>query len=105
MMNIDKSTLGSLPSSFNVVLIGASGGIGSALCEMIAGTPHLGKLTTLSRKQDRFDLTDEASIAEHAAALADSPIHLLICATGVLTVDEIPPEKALKHLKPDIMAS
>jgi NAD(P)-dependent dehydrogenase (short-subunit alcohol dehydrogenase family) len=97
--------LSSLPVGFRAVVIGASGGIGSAICDVIADQPHLGELVRLSRSSQGFDLTDENSIAAHASHLRARPIHLLICATGVLTIGDRSPEKALKHLDPEIMAA
>lgn len=67
--------------------------------------PGLGKLTPVSRSQYDFDITNERSLAALAASLKATPIHLLICATGVLTVDDAPPEKSLRQIRPEIMAA
>jgi NAD(P)-dependent dehydrogenase (short-subunit alcohol dehydrogenase family) len=95
--------LTSLPKDFRAVVIGASGGIGSAICDMLERQPTIGELVRLSRSQTGLDLADEVSIAVTATSLGDKPIHLLICATGVLTVDGRPPEKAMRQIDPDVM--
>lgn len=93
----------SLPDGFRAVVIGANGGIGRAVCERLQSESKLGELIELSRSHDGFDLLNEASIAEHARSISGKPVHLLICATGILTCADTPPEKALRHLAPDVM--
>jgi NAD(P)-dependent dehydrogenase (short-subunit alcohol dehydrogenase family) len=95
--------LASIPSGFGAVVIGASGGIGSALCDRLSAEPHFGSLYPLSRTATAFDLTDETSVQAAAEALRGKPFQLLICATGVLDVDGHPPEKSLRHVEPDMM--
>ncbi|SCX19787.1 C signal [Agrobacterium sp. DSM 25558] len=95
--------LTSLPSGFGAVIIGASGGIGSALCARLQHEPHVGEVIALSRSEGQIDLLDETSIEKAAQQLQGKPIQLLICATGVLDVDGHPPEKSLKQVDPDIM--
>lgn len=95
--------LTSLPSGFVAVIIGASGGIGSALCARLQQEPHVGEVIALSRSEGQIDLLDETSIEKAAQQLQGKPIQLLICATGVLDVDGHPPEKSLKQVDPDIM--
>lgn len=103
MESTNGTILSSLPVRYNAVVIGANGGIGSAICDLLKDQEDLGHLTKLSRSQDGFDLRDERSIAEHARTIAGHPVHLLICATGILTSDGHPPEKSLRHLDPEIM--
>jgi NAD(P)-dependent dehydrogenase (short-subunit alcohol dehydrogenase family) len=95
--------LHSLPENFNAIVIGASGGIGTAICDRLKLEPGISDLTELSRRRDGFDIADEASIARHADRLSAKPIDLLICATGVLTLDGKPPEKALRQIDPEAM--
>ncbi len=99
----DSNLLHSLPKGYNAVIVGASGGIGRAICDLLQTQTDLGHLLELSRSQNAFDLLDETSIAGHARALTKHPIHLLICATGILTTNGRPPEKSLRHLDPEIM--
>jgi len=89
-----------LRPDIRVLLIGASGGIGSALAKAL-GTAQL---TTLSRSADRLDLTDEASIAA-AAERIDGPFELIFDATGALEIDGHGPEKALSQIDPQAMAA
>jgi len=78
-----------------VLIIGASGGIGAALAgEAAARGAHV---TALSRRDDGFDITDEASIAHHLGALS-GPFDLIFVATGALVIDGAAPEKSLKAL-------
>lgn len=93
----------SLPKGYRAVIIGASGSIGSALCDLVESDPDCGTLVRASRAIDGLDITDEASIARFAASLGSDPVHLLICATGVLTVDGRAPEKSLRQIDPEVM--
>lgn len=104
-MSIDFATPipQSLPNGFNAVVIGASGGIGSAIFDRLKTHPNIGDLNGLSRSQNGFDLLDETSISVSAKRLSGKPIHLLVCATGVLTVGDRGPEKALREIDPEIM--
>lgn len=95
--------LASLPHGFGAVVIGASGGIGSGICDLLGEQSHIGSLHPLSRTKNGIDLTDEASIKDAAEALKDRPFQLLICATGVLEIDGHSPEKSLRQIDPDIM--
>lgn len=80
------------------LVIGASGGIGAALLAATGGTG-------LSRRDDGFELTDEASVARAAAAVAaGGPFGLILDATGALELDGVPPEKAFRQVDPAAMA-
>jgi NAD(P)-dependent dehydrogenase (short-subunit alcohol dehydrogenase family) len=103
METMTNPILASLPENFRAVVIGASGGIGSALCALLERQPDIGDLVQLSRSRNGFDLLDESTIEAAAGALGDRPIHLLICATGVLTVDDRPPEKSIRQIDPGVM--
>ncbi|MEM9812624.1 MAG: SDR family NAD(P)-dependent oxidoreductase, partial [Pseudomonadota bacterium] len=90
-MKIDGNT--------RALVIGASGGVGSALADALAGT----QLATLSRSEDGFDLTDEARIA--AAAADIGPLDLIFDATGGLRIGEHGPEKTIGAIEPTAMAA
>ena len=77
------------------LVIGASGGIGSALSASLAARGF--EVTGLSRSGDGLDVTDEASVEHHLGALEGS-FHRILIATGALEIGEHGPEKALKHL-------
>ena len=94
-------------------IFGASGGIGAALlramaargCRVFAGSrsgevPHQEGVTPFA-----FDLEDEASIAAAVAPWRDDPPDLVICATGVLTLEDgTGPERSYRHIDPSAMA-
>ncbi|MCC5963967.1 MAG: SDR family NAD(P)-dependent oxidoreductase [Rhodobacteraceae bacterium] len=83
------------------LVIGSSGGIGSALCAALAEQGW--QVTGLSRSEDGLDVTDEASVKQHLGALT-GPFHRVIIATGALEIDGYTPEKALKHIEARGMA-
>jgi len=84
-----------------ILIIGASGGIGSALsAEMEAqGAEVVG----LSRSMDGFDITDEAGVDKHLSAL-DGPFDGLIVASGALEIAGSAPEKTIKAVNAQAMA-
>jgi len=86
----------------NTLIIGASGGIGAALAAEAAARGAT--VTTLSRKADGMDLTDEASIAHHLGRL-EGPFELIFVATGALVIDGQGPEKSLRALNGPAMAA
>ena len=79
------------------LIIGASGGIGSALSQTALGRGH--EVTGLSRSVDGLDITDEASIDRAFKTLSGS-FDLIICATGALVIDGYEPEKSVNSLTP-----
>ena len=84
------------------LILGASGGIGAALVAALrAGGAEV---TTLSRRTDGFDLTDEASIAASLAPLT-APYDLIFVATGALELGGSRPEKSLRALDPAVLAA
>ncbi len=87
------------------VVIGASGGIGSALVDAIRDEDAFEALHSFARYSDassHLDLTDEQSIAAAAAMVAMGPAPtLILVATGLLHDDTHGPEKALRELDPD----
>lgn len=95
----------------NILIIGASGGIGSALAELIESSYPEANILRSSRngvdEAMRVDLTDEASVARLAATVAGQVdrLHWLINATGTLHGPSWRPEKQLKDLNQDAMLS
>lgn len=83
-----------------VLILGASGGIGSALVE--ACTSRGDTVIGLSRSVDGLDMTDEASVNEILGRL-ESSFDLVIVATGALEIDGAPPEKTIKGLSAQAM--
>ena len=104
------TTLTSFTAPANVAVIGASGGIGSALVDHLLDDPATGRVTALSRSilpaaapkltRGVIDITDEESIAACAAAFdATNPLDLVIVATGILHDGPgLQPEKRMRDL-------
>ncbi|MBQ0804208.1 MULTISPECIES: SDR family NAD(P)-dependent oxidoreductase [unclassified Sulfitobacter] len=78
-----------------ILIIGASGGVGSALAA--AYTARGDQVTGLSRSVDGLDLTDEASVEAHIGAL-DGPFDVVIVTSGALEIDGAEPEKTIKSI-------
>ncbi len=94
-------------------VFGASGGIGAAICRLLADNGvqvHAGSRSGEVPKHQHiipfhFDLEDEASIAKAAEDMADAPPQLTLIATGVLTLaDGTGPERSMKATDPQAMA-
>lgn len=94
-------------------MIGASGGIGSALARALRAEPRAAAVHALSRKSFRaggdanggIDITDEASVAAAAETVAaHGPVDLVIVASGILHNGEgLQPEKRMRDLDPATM--
>lgn len=87
----------SLTTGYRALVIGGSGGIGSAISIMLARDPRVASVSTLSRSTNGFDLEDEMSVRRHSDALV-APLHLIVCATGALTIDGSRPEKSIRQI-------
>lgn len=84
----------------SALIIGASGGIGSALSAALAARGLA--VTGLSRRDDGLDVTVESSVSAALGRLA-GPFDLIIVATGALELNGQGPEKSLRHLTPEAM--
>ena len=84
----------------NALVIGASGGIGAALCTALEA--HGVRVTRLSRREDGLHVTDEDSVARCLGAL-EGPFDLVFVATGALEIDGAEPEKSLSALSADAL--
>ncbi len=82
-----------------VLIIGASGGIGSAL--VAAFSARGASVTGLSRSADGLDVTDAGSVSDHLAGLG--PFDRVVVATGALEIAGAAPEKTIKGLDPAAM--
>ena len=80
------------------IVIGAQGGIGSALATAIEARG--GEVIRLSRHSSPpLDLDDDGSIAAAAAALAErAPFDLILIATGLLHGPGVSPEKSVSRI-------
>ena len=94
-----------LGGRFRTLVIGASGGIGRALVDELHALEACCAVATLSRSEGDFDLLDEKTIATQAANFAKDQFDLIVCATGVLTIDGIGPEKSIREINPGAMAA
>lgn len=108
-------TLSSFEDGYRAIIIGASGGIGSAFVRHLADDPRCAGVIALSRSgraaegakitSGRIDLEDPASIdAAMEAAFADGPVHLVIAASGILHEGDLSPEKTWRHIDADALA-
>lgn len=82
------------------LIIGSSGGIGTALCTALE--KRAVRVDKLSRSANGFDITDENAVAR---SLADLTGHfdLIFVATGALEIDGGHPEKSLKQVNAEEM--
>lgn len=108
--------LSSLQAGSNVGVIGASGGIGHAFVEQLAGDAGIRQVHAFSRNpgtthdgkiiSHRLDFADEATVAAAAAAASrEAPLDLVIIATGILHRGEsIRPEKSMRQLDTQALA-
>lgn len=83
------------------VVAGASGGVGAALVRALRGQGGYEEVVELARAgEPAFEITDEASVAAAARALAGRDVRLVIDATGFLHDARFQPEKSLRQLDP-----
>ena len=97
----------------SAVVIGASGAVGRALCNRIAGSGLYGATFAFARsashegsqtQSGRIDVTDEPSVAEAAILVAQAgPVGLVMVASGILHGPGISPEKSIEALDPVAM--
>ncbi len=94
-------------------IIGANGGIGAALVDMLAADQRYTRVIAAARHASAtlpagvdyhpIDLADPASI-EAAAARIDAPLTRVVVATGMLHDDTGGPERSLRDLDADRLA-
>lgn len=82
------------------LIIGSSGGIGSALCTALQAKGA--EVVGLSRRGDGLDVTDEDSVRD-ILGQQTGPFDLIFVASGALEIGGAEPEKALAHLTPQAM--
>jgi NAD(P)-dependent dehydrogenase (short-subunit alcohol dehydrogenase family) len=93
-------------NDYRALVIGASGAIGRAFTSALQRDPRCVHVEQVSRAlHSGFDLRDERSIATQAHTCSGAgPYHLIVDATGALTIDGVGPEKSLAALKPEHLA-
>ncbi len=82
------------------LVIGATGGIGSAVARELAARGV--EVTPLSRTDHGMDLTDEESVRTCLAAI-EGPVDLIFVATGALSISGREPEKSLGAVEPEAL--
>ena len=101
--------LPSMGDRLRVIIIGSTGGIGSAFINTLAATDQVEQIYSLSRQGQShpspkvanltFDFTNESSIEAAAEALRETgPFDLCIIATGLLQGEGITPEKNMRAM-------
>lgn len=80
------------------LIIGASGGIGRAFCDVLDG-----EVIGLSRRDNGLDVTDPASVDRVFGAI-EGPFDRIIIAVGILAPDGAAPEKSLSAIDAQTMA-
>lgn len=94
--------LTSFPAGGLAVVVGGSGGIGSAIVRALETDGGFASVFSLGRGNDPgLDLQDEASIADAAARVAAlGEVRLILAATGFLHGQGLAPERSWKDLDP-----
>ena len=105
--------LASFGEQATAAVVGASGGIGRALTETLAGSVGVRRVYALSRTPQAFadpkitaahiDTANEASIAAAANSLT-TDLDLLIVASGLLHSGTVQPEKSMREIDGGQMA-
>lgn len=107
--------MNTLRDGYTAVVLGAHGAIGAAFLESLEADPRCGTVVGLSRTATSsiapdarrvvtgppLDFDREGSIGECAEHLRrHAPLHLVVDATGALTIDGRGPEKRLDQIDP-----
>ena len=91
--------MNSLREGYRELVIGTSGSLGQAFVETLRSDPRCAHVQAVSRTEPMpWDLRDQASMAAMAGQL-EGPFHLVLDATGALTIDGQGPEKRLQELE------
>jgi NAD(P)-dependent dehydrogenase (short-subunit alcohol dehydrogenase family) len=90
---------------YRALVIGSTGAIGQAFCQALQNDARCAEVVPLSRTHSQpWDLRDAASLAALPSALS-GPFHLVVDATGALTLDGRGPEKRLADVDADGLAT
>ncbi|WP_170333471.1 SDR family NAD(P)-dependent oxidoreductase [Ruegeria arenilitoris] len=84
----------------NALIIGASGGIGQAVCQRLREQSV--EVTALSRSADGFDLTKPDGV-DHVLSSLPGPYDLVLVASGALEIDGAAPEKTIRAVSAQAM--
>ncbi len=87
------------PENFKALIIGAHGALGAAFVGYLKSQSTCGEVLGVSRSYDDFDLQEPQSIERLGRDLTSrGRFHLIVDATGALTINGVGPEKALARL-------
>jgi len=84
------------------LVVGASGGIGAAVCDTLRARGD--EVVGVSRSGDGLDVTDDASVARVLGGL-EGVFDLVMVTTGALEIDGAGPEKSLRALDSGVLAA
>ncbi|MGY3173889.1 NAD(P)-dependent dehydrogenase (short-subunit alcohol dehydrogenase family) [Pseudomonas sp. TE12234] len=97
--------INSLGEGYRALVIGASGALGAAFCELLNEDPRCSAVRELGRNSaPGLDLEKPDSIARAAAELAEeAPYQLILHAAGLLHREDIKPEKSYTSIEADAL--
>ncbi|AHZ67210.1 short-chain dehydrogenase/reductase SDR [Pseudomonas mandelii JR-1] len=97
--------MNSLGYGYRALVIGASGALGAAFCELLNEDPRCSFVRELGRNSaPGLDLEKPDSIASAAAELAEeAPYQLILHAAGLLHREDIKPEKSYTSIEADAL--
>jgi NAD(P)-dependent dehydrogenase (short-subunit alcohol dehydrogenase family) len=98
-------TLASLGDGYRALVIGASGALGTAFCQLLKQDPRCADVRALGRRTlPALDLERPETIASAASELAgEAPYQLIIHAAGLLHREGIKPEKSFSAIEPEAL--
>ena len=98
-------SMASLGDGYRALVIGASGALGTAFCQLLKQDPRCADVRALGRRTlPALDLERPETIAIAASELAgEAPYQLIIHAAGLLHREGIKPEKSFSAIDPDAL--
>lgn len=98
-------TMASLGDGYRVLVIGASGALGTAFCQQLKQDPRCAGVRELGRHTlPELDLERPETIASAATELAtEAPYQLIVHAAGLLHRDRIKPEKSFSAIEQEAL--
>lgn len=98
-------TLASLGDGYRALVIGASGALGTAFCQLLKQDQRCADVRALGRRTlPALDLERPETIASAASELAgEAPYQLIIHAAGLLHREGIKPEKSFSAIEPEAL--